>query len=122
MKIYTFLFLTFLVVTGSKLSSVISLASHANDLDHFSNSLRDKQLSEGINLQTVLSTIFTQMQTKNTDQIKEELSAFFKKIDDSITQINKEYINFNTVLRIIINFVHKSLRIIVENVAKILMK
>jgi hypothetical protein len=88
MKIFTFLFLTILVLTNSKLSPVITLASKASELDHFTNNLRETEMNENLNLQNVLSTIFTQMQTKNTELIKEELLNFFKKIDENITALN----------------------------------
>jgi hypothetical protein len=91
MKIFTFLFTVILLGTGGcKLSSVVSLASKTNDLDHFSNSLRESQLSGNLGLENVLHTIFTQIQTKNTGLIKEELMTFFKRVDDNITNLNTE--------------------------------
>jgi hypothetical protein len=91
MKTNTFLLLVILLITvKSDLSPLVALASKASDIDHFTNNLRESQMNKDIKLQSVLSTIFTQMQMKNTDSIKQELLAFFKKIDENITTLNKK--------------------------------
>jgi hypothetical protein len=80
MKFFSFFFILSLVsYSQADLSPIILFAMKISELDHFSNGLREKQLSSSLQLQNVLTTIFTQMQTKNTNVIKEELLTFLKK-------------------------------------------
>jgi hypothetical protein len=90
MKFFSFFFILSLICySQADLSPIILFATKTSEIDHFSNSLREKQLSSSLQLQNVLTTIFTQMQTKNTNVIKDELLTFFKKIDKSVTELNK---------------------------------